>query len=88
MSGVRLVPIDEIGSTLRGDEAIDAMAVAMEELAICEGLVACNGREHGLRKYAEFRGKVVQDYAGRPCLVWPQPGQWKPHVSPFDSVSR
>lgn len=56
---IRITDIPE-----RAQDPIDLIAVALEELAICEALVLIHGPERGVARYHEAGGHVRKDEQG------------------------
>jgi hypothetical protein len=70
---VKVIRITRLAAELPPDEAIDALAVAMEELAVAHALVIVHGPARGAERYLQAGGRVRFDDFGEPVLLWGTP---------------
>jgi hypothetical protein len=67
---VRVIPMSELLDQLSPDDALTAVAVALEELALMEALTMIHGRARAAQVYVERGGHVRFDDNGEPVLLW------------------
>lgn len=67
----RVIPVSRLTIELSPTDAVLALAVLMQELALAEALVIIHGPERGARRYIEAGGHIRFD-GDEVVLLWPE----------------
>jgi hypothetical protein len=67
---IRPIKLNKVTDELSAMDALTAVAIAMEEVAMAEALVIIHGKERAARLYIERGGHIRFDSDGDPVILW------------------
>ena len=67
---VRPIRLDRLLNELSPNDALTAVAVAIEELGMAQALCIVHGRDRGVKRFVEAGGHIRFDDDGKPVILW------------------